>query len=291
MAKETDTRPEKGLASALNRFLTGENGEPVDVKVEKVLATPDLVLSHKLQNTGDFDKYDFYAPLALLFLIFGLQLYMALMLSGPVMGGFFFATTLISILVIILFILALQVVLALDLFKRLRRRPSGKKIAGLVKPYSFSAWRSAYLAYIVSIPLVIGAHMLNQKLLTLIFPSSSPFSRLITGSLDGGVSVASIVQFLLAFFMIVIFAPVTEEIWFRGIGLVGFMRNNSSRLHATLWTSIVFGLLHGPGRFMFATLLGLLLSFIRFRTGSLYCCIAVHATHNFLVLVLALLFA
>ena len=50
-----------------------------------------------------------------------------------------------------------------------------------------------------------------------------------------------------------------------------------------LWTSIVFGILHGPQAVLQMTVGGMVLGFIRFRTGSIYCCIAIHALHNFLV--------
>jgi hypothetical protein len=89
---------------------------------------------------------------------------------------------------------------------------------------------------------------------------------------------------------VVVFAPVCEELWFRGIGLTGLMKTGSAT-RAVVWTSLVFGALHGPDRFLFTTLFGIVLALIRFRTGSLYCCIAIHALHNFLAIVLSFVLA
>lgn len=103
----------------------------------------------------------------------------------------------------------------------------------------------------------------------------------------GGFSLWLVLDFLITFLNVVVLAPLVEEIWFRGIGMAGFLKKTGSPLRAVLWTSVIFGLLHGPSRFIFTTVFGALLAVIRFRSGSLYCCMAVHALHNFLALVVS----
>lgn len=84
-------------------------------------------------------------------------------------------------------------------------------------------------------------------------------------------------------FMSTVFAaPVVEEIIFRGVGLSGYLKTGSER-RAIAWTSVIFALLHGPtAPFVFFT--GVALAYIRLRTGSLYCAIAIHALHNMMVM-------
>lgn len=103
----------------------------------------------------------------------------------------------------------------------------------------------------------------------------------------GGFSFWLVVDFLITFLNVVVLAPLVEEIWFRGIGMAGFLKKTGSPLRAVLWTSVIFGLLHGPSRFIFTTVFGVLLAVVRFRSNSLYCCMAVHALHNFLALIVS----
>jgi membrane protease YdiL (CAAX protease family) len=82
---------------------------------------------------------------------------------------------------------------------------------------------------------------------------------------------------------IVIIAPIVEELIFRGVIMSGF-----SRIYHPVWaiffSALLFALFHlNPWQFAAAFALGLILGWIRIRTGSVLACIAGHAIHNGLV--------
>ena len=86
-----------------------------------------------------------------------------------------------------------------------------------------------------------------------------------------------------AFFCAVILAPIAEEIYFRE-ALLCRVFARSSRPYALAVTALVFGALHasagGPVLLASLSLLGVVLGWVRLRTGSIGAAIAVHATHN-----------
>lgn len=85
-----------------------------------------------------------------------------------------------------------------------------------------------------------------------------------------------------AFITAVIFAPVLEELIFRGIVLEGFLKNHSP-VKAILWTNILFGLSHlNPWQFVGAFLLGILISWVYQRTRNLVLPVAMHMVNNLL---------
>ena len=82
---------------------------------------------------------------------------------------------------------------------------------------------------------------------------------------------------------IVILAPVVEELLFRGIIMSGFSRIYHP-VFAIFFSALLFALFHlNPWQFPAAFALGLILGWIRIRTGSVLACIAGHAIHNGLV--------
>lgn len=82
---------------------------------------------------------------------------------------------------------------------------------------------------------------------------------------------------------IVIIAPIVEELIFRGIIMSGFTRNYNA-VFAIFFSALLFALFHlNPWQFPAAFALGLMLGWIRIRTGSVFACIAGHAIHNGLV--------
>jgi uncharacterized protein len=90
---------------------------------------------------------------------------------------------------------------------------------------------------------------------------------------------------LLAFFMLVIMAPITEEALFRGVVLRGLLRRHGPWASSVV-SALLFGFVHVyPAQVMPAFLLGLLLATIHLRTGSLWPCMWTHAIVNALFLV------
>lgn len=83
---------------------------------------------------------------------------------------------------------------------------------------------------------------------------------------------------------VVVFAPIVEEVLFRGIIMHGLMRNYRS-WHAILLSGILFSVYHlNPWQMSYTFFLGLLLGWIMVKTRSLPFAILVHALNNLLVL-------
>ena len=82
---------------------------------------------------------------------------------------------------------------------------------------------------------------------------------------------------------IVVIAPIVEEVIFRGVIMSGLSRNYHPAW-AIFFSALLFALFHlNPWQFAATFALGLILGWIRIRTGSVLACIAGHATHNGLV--------
>ena len=79
---------------------------------------------------------------------------------------------------------------------------------------------------------------------------------------------------------VVILAPIVEELIFRGVIFSGFQRIYPSIL-AIIFSALLFALFHlNPWQLGPTFLLGLLLGYVRLRTGSLLAAIFTHALHN-----------
>lgn len=85
---------------------------------------------------------------------------------------------------------------------------------------------------------------------------------------------------LSSFFAIVIFAPLLEELFCRGILLRG-MLFHMSPAKAIIWSALMFGIMHlNPWQAIPAFLLGLLMGWIYWRTNSLWSVILIHSVNN-----------
>ena len=85
-----------------------------------------------------------------------------------------------------------------------------------------------------------------------------------------------------AFFTAVIFAPILEELIFRGIVLEGFLKNYSP-VKAIVLTNVLFGLAHmNPWQFVGAFLMGILISWVYFKTRNLFLPVLMHFLNNLL---------
>jgi len=89
--------------------------------------------------------------------------------------------------------------------------------------------------------------------------------------------------------LVVIVAPLTEELLFRGLILRGLLRHYTTRT-AIIASAVLFGVFHlNPWQFLGATVLGVLFAWIFVRTGSLYPCIFGHAFANGVPLIASVL--
>ena len=79
---------------------------------------------------------------------------------------------------------------------------------------------------------------------------------------------------------LVVIAPITEELLFRGVLLRGLVRSYGERV-GLLVCAVLFGLLHGrPAEALVAFVAGLVLGALRLRTRSVLPCIALHVGVN-----------
>lgn len=80
--------------------------------------------------------------------------------------------------------------------------------------------------------------------------------------------------------MLVIAAPLFEELLFRGIILDGLLKHYSPT-KAIIWSAVLFGLVHlNPWQFLAAVVLGIFMGWIYYRTGSLLTTIFIHFIAN-----------
>lgn len=78
-----------------------------------------------------------------------------------------------------------------------------------------------------------------------------------------------------------IFAPIAEEIGFRGLILGGLLKIRCRPWIAILISALVFASFHGFGaHFITATLFGILVGWLYWRTGSIIPGIIIHVTNN-----------
>lgn len=82
------------------------------------------------------------------------------------------------------------------------------------------------------------------------------------------------------FISVVIFAPLLEELFLRGIVLRGLLVHYSPT-KAIIWSAIIFGFMHlNPWQAIPAILVGILMGWIYYKTGSLIMTIFIHFINN-----------
>lgn len=158
-------------------------------------------------------------------------------------------------------------------------------------------WREigcGLLAYLASVPLFMAGVLVNFILMTLwnwyqsgggdgpIAPPENPIMDLV-GSGD-------LIVLILVFTLATIWAPITEELIFRG----ALFRHLRGRLHwtvAALFSAVLFAYLHSYGPLMVAPLiaLGFMFAFMREWRGSIIAPMTAHFLHNFTVLTMIIL--
>ena len=149
------------------------------------------------------------------------------------------------------------------------RGVGAREALGLRKPLRNPIWLAVatYFGYVACAVVI-----------SLVF---APEQEDITRELGGDSGVLGTV---IAGVLIVIVAPISEEIFFRGYLFRG-MRNGMHAVLGALLASAIWGLFHytGPGTWgvvLQITVFGLWLSWLYERTGSIYPTIAVHAVNN-----------
>ncbi len=139
-------------------------------------------------------------------------------------------------------------------------------------------------------PAMYGAAMLMQ-ILTLLLAALSAGTRVAdsfnaTQSLLSGDLASAIVRFIQA----VIFAPILEELWFRGLVLESLRPYGNG--FAIFISAILFGITHANlAQFFYATAIGLFLAYIAIHTGSIVVPMILHAMMNGIASITSLIIA
>ena len=107
---------------------------------------------------------------------------------------------------------------------------------------------------------------------------NSDYSKTIIESLNNNL--------IIIFFLACIVAPICEEIIFRGF-VYKLINSKYTIKHAIIINSILFGIIHfDPSAIIPATILGLSLSIIRYKTKSVISTVIMHSLHNIFALIM-----
>ncbi len=138
----------------------------------------------------------------------------------------------------------------------------------------------ALLSFIMILPLVFAFNLVTEPL-TMWMEVPQFFKDLMLQIQTNKLS---------SFLAIVIFAPLLEEIFCRGIILRGLL-HHTTPAKAIIWSAVMFGVMHlNPWQAIPAFLLGLLMGWIYWRTRSLWIVIFIHFINNGFSYLITILF-
>ncbi len=153
----------------------------------------------------------------------------------------------------------------------------------LLKPKGFSfplpLKGSNFIVSILALAMMIGMMLVSEFIVSLI-PISGPWFGSWYESFSEqmeSISTSTISMVV----MTVVFAPILEELLFRGIILKGMLNKGVNPKNAILISALIFGAIHGyPWQAVGAFFLGIILGWIYERTESLLLPIMLHAFNN-----------
>ncbi|MCT4132261.1 CPBP family intramembrane metalloprotease [Elizabethkingia anophelis] len=172
----------------------------------------------------------------------------------------------------ILFFYILVFLGCIFIFDQFIVKPTGSRI-------SFNMRTSPFSTYLLVFPLMIGGMFIAEYTTTLLPITGSfwgtwykKFTEIFEKlSLDPTTMIIS-TSF---------FAPILEEILFRGIIQKGLINKGVSPAKAIIISAIVFGVVHGnPWQFMGAAILGSVMGLVYYKTKTLLLPILLHAFNN-----------
>jgi membrane protease YdiL (CAAX protease family) len=144
------------------------------------------------------------------------------------------------------------------------------------KSLKFNFKWTSFPLLLLAIPLTISFGVLIEPLINLI-PMPDSIKEYFNDIIKNDVY---------AFIMVVIAAPVIEELIFRGIVLEGFLKRYSP-LKAIFWSAMIFGIVHlNPWQFFGAFSLGLIIGWVYWKTQSLIPGMVIHFLNNSLAFIM-----
>lgn len=184
-----------------------------------------------------------------------------------------------TIVSVIVYILALAIAIAVP-WKLLKQRLTWADVGFAQR---LPSWRDIGLAPVVFFVSLIGS-VVVMYIVSLVLPGMD----LETEQQIGFENISQRYELLLAFFTLVVLAPICEEVLFRGY-LYGKVRKYYNAVWAIALTSIVFGLMHlyaGPGNplqwnaMIGTAVLAVFIGGLREYTGNIWAGILVHMLKN-----------
>ena len=175
----------------------------------------------------------------------------------------------------------LAVLLIVPVFFVRHALPSLRRLFGVARAVR---WADVWAALAVVLPYFAASFAL-QWLVMVLVPAFDPEQVQEIGfeNLTGAG------ELLVAGLALVVFAPVAEELIFRGY-LFGGLRENVRFWPAAIITSILFGALHGQWNVALDTfVLSLILCYLREKTGSIWAGMVLHGIKNALAFTLLFL--
>lgn len=144
--------------------------------------------------------------------------------------------------------------------------------------------RKTLFTSIAPMPLLWSTLLVLTSIFALnTFVSWFPLENILENEFDG------LSRNFIGAFTIAVLAPVLEEVMFRGAMQGYMMRRVRSPWLAIIVASLVFGIFHmNPVQIVYATLLGIILGWIYYRTGSLMSVIVGHVLNNTIATVMEL---
>jgi hypothetical protein len=140
--------------------------------------------------------------------------------------------------------------------------------------------KTVFIVFVVAVALAIIAGFATSGL------SQSKFTDQLTQAYK-----TSTIPVLIA---AVIFAPIFEEMFFRGFLFAGFRASRVGVTGAILITAVLWALLHatqyGIGELLIIFGLGIAFGIVRWKTNSLYATLGMHSLWNLLSLVLTMIY-
>lgn len=147
------------------------------------------------------------------------------------------------------------------------------------KPLNFNFSSANFYTYFLIFPMMIGMMLIGEFITSLIPVTGSVFGNLyeIYSKMFDSIFQDKYIMVV----MVVIIAPILEEIIFRGIIMKGMLNGGSKLWVAILVSSLLFGLVHGnPWQFAGAVLLGAVFGLVYYKTKTLLLPILLHAFNN-----------
>lgn len=185
------------------------------------------------------------------------------------------------------------------LWKFVKSREDGPLVAGLVGRTTIDSWKNATVISAVGYFALSFANMVNAHIWTWAFrtfmhsgfvlpePGEMRIPFLLNINADvSAIQSQELFSLLFAVLSVAVVTPMFEELWFRGVGMAGYQATGSP-MRAIIWTSVVFGALHGPFRFLYATTAGLIFGITRERSNTIFPCMLQHGAINLIAIFFA----